>query len=266
MRLIIFNDKQNFDGSLSLLNKRFRKRKKRFWNYEKYLPFLVDKIKSFDKLNKQDIQLKKTLFYTGKYSSKLLKNFRWGCNQKIAEINYLMKKPKNILDYISQQKLPHGARRRINKEFNDIMKEFEDKKKEYHKQIRKQEKNYEGQKDLLLKIAETPFVEVKSTPLKQADGKVYQKGVDVLIATDLVNLAHTDTYDVALILGGDTDLVECVRLVRSLGKIVVVAAFASDKNPELNTISDLKNVANYFINLNDLTNKEIMAMSDLLKS
>jgi len=52
MKVIIFNDKQNFDGSLNFLNKSLLKGKKRFWNYEKYIPFLIDKVTSFDKLSR----------------------------------------------------------------------------------------------------------------------------------------------------------------------------------------------------------------------
>ena len=266
MKIIIFNDKQNFDGSLNSLNKRFKKGKKRFWNYEKYIPFLVDKLKSFDKLKKSDLQLKKTLFYTGRYSSKLINSFRWTCNQKISELNFLIKKQQGILDFISQQKLSNETRKRINKEFGFIKKTLEEKKQYYIGEIGKQKRNYEGQKELLSKIAKNPFIEVKTTPLKQAEGKIYQKGVDVMIATDLVNLAHTNAYDVALILGGDTDFIECIKLVKDLGKIVVVSAFHSQDNPLLSTISDLKNVANYFLNLNDLSQEDLIAISDQLKA
>ncbi|HIH17414.1 MAG TPA: NYN domain-containing protein [Nanoarchaeota archaeon] len=212
------------------------------------------------------MKLTKTLFYTGRYSSNLIRKLKWACNQKISELNILIKKQESLLNYISQQKLPHETRRRVNKEFGVIKKTFEDTKASYIKQIEKQKRNYGGQKELFTKIASNPFIEVKSTPLKQGDGKVYQKGVDVMLATDLVSFAYTGSYDVALILGGDTGLIECVKLVRRLGKIVVVAAFYSKGDPSLRTISDLMDAADYFLNLNDLTEKEIDAMSDLLES
>jgi len=49
MNLIIFIDKNNFDGSLNLINKKYPKGQKRFWNIDKYIPFLLEKIKTFDK-------------------------------------------------------------------------------------------------------------------------------------------------------------------------------------------------------------------------
>ncbi len=265
MKVIIFNDKQNFDGSLSLLNKPLKKGKKRFWSYKNYIPFLIDKLKSFEKLSQQELSLSKSLFYSGKYSSNILKGFKWNCNSKIAELNYLINKEKKFLNYISQQKVSHQMRAKTRKHVEDILKTLEFKKESYRKAIQKQKRNYEGQKELLLELEETPFIEMKTTPLKQSEGKIYQKGVDVMMAVDLVNLAHTGAYDVALILGGDTDFIESVKFIKGMGKIVVVAAFYSQKEPDLNTISDLKNAADYFINLNDLTKQEITKMSELLK-
>ena len=106
------------------------------------------------------------------------------------------------------------------------------------------------------------FIELKTTPLKQSEAEVYQKGIDVLLATDLVNLAHTNAYDVAIILSGDTDLIEAVKLVKNLGKTVIVISYHTPGNHKLSNISDLMN-AGKFINLKDFTNKEIFAMSEL---
>lgn len=48
MKVIIFNDTQNFNGSLDFINSRFKKQDKRFWDYKKYIPFLIEKIKQED--------------------------------------------------------------------------------------------------------------------------------------------------------------------------------------------------------------------------
>jgi hypothetical protein len=77
MKAIIFNDTQNFNGSLNLVNNRFDKNKKRFWKYKQYIPFLIDKIKSMDGLNIEKIELTKAYFYEGRYNSKLITNFTW---------------------------------------------------------------------------------------------------------------------------------------------------------------------------------------------
>lgn len=52
-----------------------------------------------------------------------------------------------------------------------------------------------------------------------------QKGVDVNIALDCVDLAHADRYDVAVLFTGDEDFVPIARRITSLGKRVVVCHF-----------------------------------------
>lgn len=49
MKVIIFNDLDNFNGSLSIINKDLKEDKKRFWDIDKYIPFLLEKIKNLDK-------------------------------------------------------------------------------------------------------------------------------------------------------------------------------------------------------------------------
>lgn len=83
MKVIIFNDTQNFNGSLNFINNRFAKNKKRFWNYKKYIPFLLKNVGSLVGFNNVKLQLVKTFFYEGRYSSNLMKNFKWSSNQEI---------------------------------------------------------------------------------------------------------------------------------------------------------------------------------------
>ena len=50
-----------------------------------------------------------------------------------------------------------------------------------------------------------------------------QKGVDTLIALDLVRLAGRAAFDTAVLLAGDRDLAEAVRATQDFGRRVVVA-------------------------------------------
>ena len=84
MKVIIFNDAQNFNGSLDLLNSKYKKSNKKFWDYHKCFSFLVNKINSLDKFKQDKWTTEKIIFYTGKYNSKLLENLKWSCNQKIS--------------------------------------------------------------------------------------------------------------------------------------------------------------------------------------
>jgi uncharacterized LabA/DUF88 family protein len=52
-----------------------------------------------------------------------------------------------------------------------------------------------------------------------------QKGVDVQYAIDVLDLAHADRFDVAVLVTGDEDFVPLVRRVTSLGKHALVAHF-----------------------------------------
>jgi len=262
MRIIIFNDTQNFNGSLNFINSSFKKSERRFWDYKKYIPFLIERIKREDCLNTKDLQLVKTYFYEGKYSSNLISSLKWSCNNKIAEINSLINQEKSLLSFISQEKLSHNLRKQINSHVEAIKKELELKKQDCISYVEKQKRNFEGQKELFEKLKENAFIELRPTPLKQREGEIYQKGVDVLLATDLVHLAHTNAYDVAVILSGDTDLVEAVKLVKSLGKTVIIFSYHTPRNPKLSNISDLMTHGK-FINLKEFTKKEIEQMSEL---
>jgi len=51
-----------------------------------------------------------------------------------------------------------------------------------------------------------------------------EKGVDVFLACDLVDLARRDVYDIAYLVSGDADFVPAVTIARSVGKRVFVAS------------------------------------------
>jgi len=51
----------------------------------------------------------------------------------------------------------------------------------------------------------------------------HQKGVDTLIALDLVRLAQTKAYDTAVLIAGDRDLAEAVRTAQDAGRHVIIA-------------------------------------------
>ena len=51
-----------------------------------------------------------------------------------------------------------------------------------------------------------------------------EKGVDVFLACDLVDLARRDAFDVAYLVSGDADFCPAVGIARSIGKRVFVAS------------------------------------------
>ena len=269
MKVLVFNDKDNFEGCLRLVNDNlFPAGQKRFWDYNKYIPFIFSKIKQIDERFKKDkdFKLVNTIFYSGRYNVNVINNFKWSCHNKIRDVNDLLQKEKDFLEEIKCHNIP-VITGKVETHVNETIKDLENQKQNYYDRIQKQIRNRRGQIKLFAKLNQAPSIDLKTTILKQSDGEIYQKGVDVKIATDLVHLAHTDSYDVAIILGGDSDLKEAIKLVReNLSKIVIVIAYYTEGDPLLSTISDLKKVASYFLNLkDDFTNTELKNMSSPLR-
>ena len=73
---------------------------------------------------------------------------------------------------------------------------------------------------------------------KQRGETSVEKGVDIMMATDLLKLAWEDSYDVAILVSGDGDFAYAVKTVKDLGKHVEVAAFESNLSWELANIAD----------------------------
>ena len=67
------------------------------------------------------------------------------------------------------------------------------------------------------------------TLLRSPDGSLREKGVDVHLAADLVDRAHRDLFDVAIIFSLDTDFEPAIEIARNLGVVVEVAAWRSDR-------------------------------------
>jgi uncharacterized LabA/DUF88 family protein len=52
------------------------------------------------------------------------------------------------------------------------------------------------------------------------EGKTRQKGVDVLVAIDMISKAYQNHYDIAVFFAGDDDFVDVVKAVKDAGKQV----------------------------------------------
>ncbi len=79
---------------------------------------------------------------------------------------------------------------------------------------------YAGQQRFLSKLKQLQELTLWTGRMAQTNGRWYEKGVDVKIATDMVSLAYADEYDVAILVSGDGDLVPAVREIRRLGRVV----------------------------------------------
>ena len=89
--------------------------------------------------------------------------------------------------------------------------------------LAKTTKSMEAQKKQMEKMKSFYFFETRLKPLQYSKGQgIFQKGVDVQLAVDLVSNAYLNNYDIAVIFSGDIDLYESLKLVKTLGKQVII--------------------------------------------
>jgi uncharacterized LabA/DUF88 family protein len=96
--------------------------------------------------------------------------------------------------------------------------------------------SYREQQEFLDVLRKTPYLEVRLGTTKKALG--VEKGIDVMIATDLLYFAWRGFYDVAILVSGDADFAYAVQAVKNMGKHVEVAYFESGASKDLLEVAD----------------------------
>jgi uncharacterized LabA/DUF88 family protein len=81
-------------------------------------------------------------------------------------------------------------------------------------------------------------IEVKTLPLRQYHGTPFEKGIDVMLVTDMLLYAHQNRYDTALLASGDKDFTYAIKAIQAIGKTVEVAAFTHAFATELQTTAN----------------------------
>ena len=117
--------------------------------------------------------------------------------------------------------------------------------------LEKTRKRAAGQKRFIKESSEYHFFELRTYPLKYRGGQIFQKGVDVQLAVDLVTHAFRNNFDIAVVCSGDIDLLESLKIVKSLGKIVVVMS-----HPK-HTARGIRKEADFYIDMSKLNNEEL---------
>lgn len=100
------------------------------------------------------------------------------------------------------------------------------------------------QQDFLEILNKTPYLEVRLGSTKVAQGVPVEKGIDIMLATDLLHYGWKDFYDVAVLVSGDSDFVYAVQTVKNMGKFVEVAYFETAISRELLEIADDRHLLN----------------------
>ena len=98
------------------------------------------------------------------------------------------------------------------------------------------------QQEFLNNLRETPYLEARLGSTKMAQGIPVEKGVDVMLVTDLLHFAWNDLYDVAVLVSGDSDFAYALQAVKNMGKYVEVAYFETNVSRDLLDVVDNKHM------------------------
>lgn len=96
-----------------------------------------------------------------------------------------------------------------------------------------------GQQKFLGKMRQVPYVTVKQRPLTYKKGIPVEKGVDILIATDMLTGALRNCYDTVILVSGDGDFAPVLEEIKREGKQIENATFSSCRSDALVNASDL---------------------------
>jgi len=189
--------------------------KNRYPDFDKVPKFLFQRINSLLGWEEYNPRLIRTYVYSGEYSKNLLNKVKL----KLRNNQY---KKEQVEDYLPKLK---------------------------------EETSIQNQCFQRLKLCH--FVDLKLKPLQfsRRELRVFQKGTDVQLAVDLVHHAYQDNFDTAIVCSGDVDLLESIRLVKNLGKKVVLVA-----HPD-NIAYDMNKEGDFFYNLSKLKKDEIKTIS-----
>jgi len=106
---------------------------------------------------------------------------------------------------------------------------------------------YYRQQSFLASVQATPYTELRLGRLVYNNWPAtppYEKGIDIMLTTDLLTHSFKRNYDVAILVAGDTDYVGAIQAVKNNGQNVEVALFGKE-----NGSRPLRDVADRVINI-----------------
>ena len=101
---------------------------------------------------------------------------------------------------------------------------------------------YKEQQKFFATLYNTPYLEVRLGTSKYRGDTLVEKGVDIMLATDILQYAWQDLYDIAVLISGDGDFAYALQAVKNIGKHVEIMAFPSNLSYELTQCADIVNV------------------------
>ena len=94
-------------------------------------------------------------------------------------------------------------------------------------------------------LRNTPYLEIRLGSTKLAQGIPVEKGIDIMLATDLLYFAWNNFYDVAILVSGDSDFAYALQAIKNMGKHVEVAFFKSGAYKDLLSVADDRHLLNH---------------------
>jgi uncharacterized LabA/DUF88 family protein len=94
------------------------------------------------------------------------------------------------------------------------------------------------QQEFLDILQKTPYFEVRLGGTKLSQGVSVEKGIDIMLATDLINFAWKDLYDIAILVSGDSDFAYALQSVKNMGKYIEIAYFENVVSKDLLDLAD----------------------------
>ncbi len=113
---------------------------------------------------------------------------------------------------------------------------------------REEPERYHDQQKFFNSVTAIPYCELRLGRLVYNNWPAappFEKGVDILLATDMITHSFKNNYDVAILVAGDNDFVGAIQAVKDNGKHLEVALFGKER-----TSMQLRKVADRVIDVN----------------
>ncbi len=114
--------------------------------------------------------------------------------------------------------------------------------------LREEPERYRDQQKFFDGVTAIPYTELRLGRLvynNWPNSPPYEKGVDIMLATDMLTHSFKNNYDVAILVAGDNDYMGAIQAVKDNGKNVEVALFGKER-----TSIQLRNVTDRVVTIN----------------
>ncbi len=98
-----------------------------------------------------------------------------------------------------------------------------------------------AQQGFIYALQGLPLVNVKTRPLRYTPDKkrLREKGIDILLATDMLSQAYVGGYDSLILISGDGDYAPVLEEIKKMGKRVENAFLKCDRSDALRSVCDI---------------------------